>query len=55
MYITKIIEAFSLEELSEKIEKEANDMLNKGYELVTMSTRAEDNFFTIYAILIFKK
>ena len=51
MYKTVVIEySPKAEEMAQKVEKKANEMLQEGYELVTMSITG-----TAKAILVFKK
>ena len=51
MYKTAVIEYYQkADEMAKKIEKKANEMLQDGYELVTMSITG-----TAKAILVFKK
>ena len=50
MYKTEIIEySPKAEDMAKKIEEKSNEMLNEGYELVTMSITG-----TAKAILVFK-
>ena len=51
MYKTVVIEYSSkAEDMAQKIEEKANEMIQEGYELVTMSVTG-----TAKAILVFKK
>ncbi len=50
MYKTEVIEySPKAEDMAKKIEEKSNEMLNEGYELVTMSITG-----TAKAILVFK-
>lgn len=50
MYKTEVIEySPKAEDMAKKIEEKSNEMLNNGYELVTMSVTG-----TAKAILVFK-
>ncbi len=51
MYKTVVIEYLpKADNMSQKIEEKSNEMLQKGYELITMSITG-----TAKAILVFKK
>ena len=51
MYKTVVIEySPKTEDMAQKIEEKANEMIQEGYELVTMSVTG-----TAKAILVFKK
>ena len=51
MYKTEVIEySPKAEDMAKKIEEKSNEMLNNGYELVTMSVTG-----TAKAILVFKE
>lgn len=49
MYLTKIIEKFGLlEDLIKSIDKDANEMYEKGYKLVTYSFFNQENVILTY-------
>lgn len=51
MYKTVVIEySPKADEMAQKVEKKSNEMLQEGYELITMSITG-----TAKAILVFKK